>query len=120
MAPRQRRVFGAIVTAKCRQAVQLLQDMGLEPEIVEYLNEIPSVEEIESFIRMSDTDPGQFIRPKDAKDGCIENLDVTDIRAVAEAIHAQPGMLQRPVVVHRGRSVIARPAELLKSLIQKN
>lgn len=114
------KIYSNPACSKCRQAVQLLQDMGLEPEIVEYLNEIPSVEEIESFIRMSDTDPGQFIRPKDAKDGCIENLDVTDIRAVAEAIHSQPGILQRPVVVHGGRSVIARPAELLKSLIQKN
>ena len=114
------KIYSNPACSKCRQAVQLLQDMGLEPEVVEYLKETPSVDEIESFIRMSDTDPGQFIRPKDAKGGSLDSLDVTDIRAVAEAIHSQPGMLQRPVVVHGGRSVIARPAELLKSLIQKN
>ena len=52
--------------SKSRQALQLLRDRGIEPEIVEYLKTPPSADEIETVLAKLDLEPRAVMRAKEA------------------------------------------------------
>ena len=51
--------------SKSRQALQLLKDKGVEPEIVKYLDEPPTAAELERVLRLLDLEPRELMRTKE-------------------------------------------------------
>ena len=94
--------------SKSRQALNLLKEKGLEPKIIEYLNDVPSVKEIEGLIKASGEDCQNFLRKKEAEYAEVKPEDLSTAKNVAKVIHKYPRLLQRPIVCYNEKTVIAR------------
>jgi arsenate reductase (glutaredoxin) len=103
--------------SKCRTARGLLEDAGIEAEIVEYLERAPTVEELRQLLgQLGLDDPRLMMRTGEevyATLGLAEQSGDDLLTAVAK----HPILLERPIVVHAGRAVIARPPERVWELL---
>ena len=103
--------------SKCRGAEELLAEHGVRPELVRYLDEPPSREEIERVLSLLGTDdPRAMMRtgePVYAELGLAE----ASRDELIEAMTKHPILIERPIVVRGDSAVVARPPELLLKLL---
>ena len=97
--------------SKSRQALALLEERGVEVEIVRYL-EAGIVEEDLKLLASLDG----IVRKKEAGAEAMAALHSVD--DVAKLLKAQPRVLERPVLVSNGQAVIGRPPEDVLQLVE--
>jgi arsenate reductase len=103
--------------SKCRTAQGLLAERGVDAQIIEYLATPPTVAELETLMGLLGIDdPRAMMR---TGEDVYRELGLADRSGddLLAAIAANPILLERPIVVHKGRAVIARPPELLLDLL---
>lgn len=98
--------------SKSRQTLQLIQDKGIEPLIVEYLKTPLGRFEIKNLLKMLDLPASQLLRKGEAeyKEQGLDSGDKTDDQIIA-AIAAFPILMERPIIVNGTKAVIGRPPE---------
>lgn len=104
--------------SKCRAALALLLERGLQPEVVNYLETPPSLDELRVLVRRLREPPRALLRASDPE---AVRLGLDD-PAVADddvlrALQANPRLMQRPILVVGEHAVIARPAERMLDLL---
>ena len=108
--------------SKSRKTLEIIQENGIQPRIVEYLQQPPDAARTEhlaallglgvsALLRKSETD---FVEADD-----LPSLD--DNAALAAWLGKHPKVLQRPIVVDDDRdiAVIGRPPENVMDLLKK-
>lgn len=102
---------------KSREALALLQQRGLTPRIVEYLQTPPSAAELKGILRKLGMPAQQLVRK-------AEQTYKTKYAARAltedqwiEAMAADPILIERPIVISGDRAVIGRPPENVLKLL---
>ena len=100
--------------SKSHQTLALLHENGVQPEIIEYLKTPPNVEELEDLLVKLGLEPKNIVRPAEAKEAGINQLDGKSLLA---ALAENPGALQRPIAVCGHRAVIGRPPENVLTLL---
>ena len=104
--------------SKSRQTVAMLNESGIEPEIVEYLKSPLSVGELQSLQQKLGAPALAMIR---SKEQAFEDLGLNTVQdsddALLEAIAEQPSLLERPIVVCGNKAVIGRPPENVLKLL---
>ena len=104
--------------SKCRQTLQLLRDRGVEPEIIEYLEDPPDQREMELLLERMEMEPRQLIRTKEPRYKELGLNDATLTReALIRAMVENPILIERPIVVIGTRIVIGRPPENVLKLL---
>ena len=103
--------------SKSRQALALLEEKGVEIDVVEYLKEKPTTKVFEGLIKSSDDEPERFLRKKEKEFSEFKGQDFSTAKKVAAILSKFPKLLERPVVSSKGRAVIARPPERVLELI---
>ena len=104
--------------SKSRGALELLRGRGIEPQIMAYLDEPPSIAELQDLLRMLGTGARSLLRdgePEYSELGLSDPL--LDDDALIAAMAAHPRLIERPVFVHDGRAVIGRPPERVLELL---
>lgn len=103
--------------SKSRQTLALIEDKGVKVEIIKYLDNIPSKEELTKIIKLLGIEPLQLIRKgeKDWKDN-FKGKELSD-QAIIEAMIAYPKLIERPIVVKDNRAILGRPPENVLDLI---
>ncbi|MBI1300186.1 MAG: arsenate reductase (glutaredoxin) [Alphaproteobacteria bacterium] len=103
---------------KCRQALEIIQDKGIEPEIIDYLNEPLSLAELEILFALLELDtPLDMIRTKEPE---FKEADISansSNEEIIAAITRFPILLQRPIVVTDKGARICRPPELVEEIL---
>lgn len=94
--------------SKSRETLALLQQNGVEPAIVDYLETPPSVNELKRILGMLDLPAKDIVRRKEAKEAGVDP-DALDEDALVRAIHDHPRIMQRPIAVLGGKAAIGRP-----------
>tara|TARA_B110000977_G_scaffold148702_1_gene188552 strand:- start:1039 stop:1377 length:339 start_codon:yes stop_codon:yes gene_type:complete len=96
---------------KSRQTLALLQENGVEPEIVLYLENIPTTEELKDLLSRLAISPIQLIRKGEA--AWKENYKGKELsdEQIIEAMIAHPKLIERPIVVKDNKAVLGRPPE---------
>ncbi|WP_291186947.1 arsenate reductase (glutaredoxin) [Dokdonella sp.] len=104
--------------SKSRAALALLQERGIEPEVVDYLATPPSTHEIERILGKLDLPPRALMR-RDEPDYAELNLDDPSLsRAqLVAAMQEHPRLIQRPIVLANGKAAIGRPPENVLSIL---
>lgn len=102
--------------SKSRQTLELLQNNGIEPEIVEYLNETLSAKELAKLMKQLGMRPKDVLRVKEQEFKNLK-LNLDDDKAVLEAMVAHPKILERPIVTNGKKAVLGRPPENVLGLI---
>jgi arsenate reductase len=93
-----------------RNALKLLQDRGVTPKVIEYLETPLSAEEIKALLRKLKCDAHGLLRRKEAAPLGLDPDRMSEAQLVA-AMVKHPILIQRPVVVNGAKAVIARPPE---------
>lgn len=108
--------------SKCRTAVGALDEAGNEYVIRRYLEDVPTVEEIEDVLGRLGLQPWDIARTPDARKLGVElpakDADHRDewVRLLAE----NPKLIQRPIITASdGTTVIARDEETLSDIIAR-
>ena len=101
--------------SKSRATLQLLEDKGESPDIVEYLTTPPSTDELKKIIAMMGKKPVDILRRKEAKEA---GVDATlDADALIAAMVANPAVIERPIVVKGNKAAIGRPPESVLDIL---
>ena len=103
--------------SKSRKTLALIKQKGENPEIIEYLKERISIEELGFLLGMLKIKPIELIRKgeqiwKEKYNG-KELTDDEIIMVMAE----NPKLIERPIVVKNRKAVIGRPPEKVLSLL---
>jgi len=104
--------------SKSRNAVTLLEEEGVEAEIVKYLDTPPSKEEIVNMLKMLGITARELMRTKEAIYKELGLKEVTDEDALIDAMAANPKLIERPIVIKDGKAAIGRPIENIIELIK--
>lgn len=104
--------------SKSRQTLLLLQEKGIEPEIVLYLETPPSEADITKMLDMMQLEPRQLMRTKEAlyKELNLADASLTPAQLVA-AMHANPKLIERPIVINQDKARIGRPPEQVLEIV---
>jgi arsenate reductase len=98
--------------SKSRQTLQLIQEQGIEPEIIEYLKTPPSAEELDDILRKLAIEPRDLMRKKEAEYKATGmNNETLDREALIKGMVATPKLIERPIVLANDKAAIGRPPE---------
>lgn len=104
--------------SKSRQTLALLEERGLKPNVVLYLDQPPSESRLGQVLKMLQLEPRQLMRRKEA---AYKELGLDDAsRAAPELIAAMqqhPTLIERPVVIHGDRAALGRPPEKVLEIL---
>jgi arsenate reductase (glutaredoxin) len=108
--------------SKSRETLALVESLnttGAPLNVVEYLKTPPTVEELAALHRQLGRSVRDMLRDGEEpyKTLDLARADLTDAHAYA-AIAAHPILLQRPIVVYRGKAAIGRPPESVQALFE--
>ncbi len=106
--------------SKSRKTLQLIEDAGIDPTVVLYLEDAPLPSEILDFAGKLEMPVSELLRRGEPDFKAAKDLpDLDDDSALAEWLSRHPRVLQRPIVVDskRGKAVIGRPPENVCDLL---
>lgn len=104
--------------SKSRTTLQLLQENGVEPEIILYLDTPPDADQLASILRRLDMSPRELIRKgqSEYKDLGLDNTQLSDEQLIAAMLEA-PILIERPIVLANDRAAIGRPPESVLGIL---
>ena len=104
--------------SKSRQTLALLEEKGIQPEIVEYLSNPPSIMELTQVLDLLGISPQQLMRKKEAeyKSSGLDNKDLSTDEQIKLMV-ANPKVIERPIVFGNGKAAIGRPPESVLDII---
>ena len=104
--------------SKSRQTLQIIKDHGIKPTIVEYLKTPLDKFDLENISRLLNKRPKDFVRKNEAdfKENNIKDIIENDIELINRMVKF-PKIIERPIVVLRGKAVIGRPPENVLELL---
>jgi arsenate reductase len=103
--------------SKSREGLQIVEETGKEFRIVDYMKEKLSVEELSEIIQKLKIQPIELVRKNEAiwKEN-YKDKELTD-KQVLEAMAEFPNLIERPIVINKGKAVIGRPPILIKDIL---
>lgn len=102
---------------KSRQTLEILRGNNVEPEIIEYLKEIPTKSELENLIAILGISPESLIRKgESAYKENFKGKTLSDPGWI-QAMVDFPKLIERPIVVKGKTAVIGRPPEKVLELL---
>lgn len=103
--------------SKSRQTLALLRERGVEPRIVEYLQDPPSLATLKTLAAMLGG-PRAMLRKGES---AYSELGLGDASLpparLLEAMRAHPILIERPIVTDGRRAAIGRPPEAVLALL---
>ena len=103
--------------SKSRQTLALLQENGVEPDVILYLDNIMTADELRNLLVKLGLSPMQLVRKGEAvwKEK-YKGKELSDDQII-EAMIANPKLIERPIVVKDQLAVLGRPPENILELI---
>jgi arsenate reductase len=104
--------------SKSRQTLALLEEHGEKPSTVEYLKAPPSAEELKQLSKKLGLKPREMMRIKEPeyKANGLDNTSLSD-DALFQAMHDEPKLIERPIVVKGHKAAIGRPPEKVLEIL---
>lgn len=102
---------------KSREGLAILEESGKDFEIVKYLDEVPSKEELKSILHKLKISPIDLVRTQEKiwKEN-FKGKSLTDSELI-NALLEYPKLIERPIVVNEDKAAIGRPPEDIKRIL---
>ncbi len=104
--------------SKSRQTLELLQQNGVEPTIIKYLETPPSQTELKQLLQKLGLNPRELMRTKEAVYKELNLADESSDDVLITAMVNNPKLIERPIVVKDDTAVLGRPPENALELIK--
>ena len=102
---------------KSRECLVFLNENSKEVEVINYLVNPPTFDELSEIIQMLKIKPIELVRQK-------ETLWISDFKGkpitdeeIVRAMVLNPILIERPIVIRGRKAVIARPYEKVKAIL---
>lgn len=104
--------------SKSREGLKVLENSGKKFEVVNYLEDIPTKDELRNVINCLNIKPINLVRKSEAvwKEK-FKNSSLTDEELI-DAMITYPKLIERPIVINGNSAVIGRPASNIDSLLK--
>lgn len=106
--------------SKSRQTLALLEENGIAPTIVKYLDDTPDAATLQTLINKLGLDKAHdLVRNKEADYKTAGLSPDSSDKDVIAALAAYPKLIERPIVVSGNKAVLGRPPENVLTLLGK-
>jgi len=104
--------------AKSRETLKLLEEKGVQPDIVEYLKHPPTTEQLTEILHKLGLQPRQLMRTKEAEyqENGLDDKSLSDAELIAAMIRI-PKLIERPIVLANGKAAVGRPPENVLNIL---
>jgi arsenate reductase len=98
--------------------LQLLQDQGVNPEVILYLETPPDAAKLKSILNQLGRSPRELIRKGESEyaEHNLGNMALSDEQLI-DAMVASPKLIERPIVLANGKAAVGRPPELVLEIL---
>lgn len=105
--------------SKSREALGLLVDAGVDPDVRRYLDDPPSADELRRVCDLLGVGPWDLARTQEpeARELGMRDWDRDDPEPWIDAMVAHPKLIERPVVIDGDRAVVGRPPSHVQALL---
>ncbi len=104
--------------SKSRAALALLEERGLQPQVVRYLETPPDAAQLRQLLARLGLSPRQLLRSGEDEYRELGLADASlDDDALIQAMVAHPKLIERPILVAGERAVVGRPPERVLEIL---
>ena len=98
--------------SKSRQTLDLLNEHGVDAEIVEYLKTPPDAEILEQILDMLGLQPRELMRSNETayRELGLDDASLSREQLIAAMVE-HPKLIQRPIVIRGSKAALGRPPE---------
>jgi arsenate reductase len=111
---RRVRIYHNPQCARSREALEYLEQHGIEHEVIEYLLNPLTIDELRQLVRMLGIAPSSLIRAADFKR--LGLTPTSDYEKLLQLLAKHPVIMDRPIIVVGNEARIGRPIENLHGL----
>ena len=103
--------------SKSRAGLKLLEDSGKEYRVINYLETVPTFEELKKIISILKINPIDLVRKNELvwkenfKNKTLSDDEIIDIML------KYPKIIERPIVINENKGVIGRPTEKILEIL---
>lgn len=104
--------------SKSRQTLALIEEKGLTPTIIRYLESPLDAAEISDLLMKLGISARALLRKgeQDYKDQNLKNTQLSEAELI-DAMATYPKLIERPIVVKNNKAILGRPPENVLDLI---
>ena len=104
--------------SKSRQTLNLIEEAGVNPEIIEYLSTPPTEKGLDEILKMLGIEPSELLRKKESvyKELGLDQKKLSRKETIKVMIE-NPKLIERPIVVDGNKAILGRPPENVKKLL---
>ena len=104
--------------SKSREALNLIQEQGIDHEVIEYLKTPLSVEEFKRLLAKLNLKPEELLRKEEKlyKEK-LKQLNLSDEEWITIMLK-NPELIERPIIVKGNKAVVGRPVERVIELLK--
>ncbi len=104
--------------SKSRQTLALLEEKGLDLEIIEYLNTPPDQQALKDILTKLGLTPHELMRKGESIYKDLNLADhAEDTQTLLNAMLENPILIERPIVLANGKAAIGRPPESVLDIL---
>ncbi|MCF7560045.1 arsenate reductase (glutaredoxin) [Sabulilitoribacter multivorans] len=103
--------------SKSRCGLEILEKSRKDFQIVNYLVDVPTKQELKNIIKLLNIKPIDLVRKSEAiwKEE-YKNKNLTDAQIIS-AMAKNPKLIERPIVINGNKAVVGRPPESILNII---
>jgi len=104
--------------SKSRATLALLNERGVDPEIIEYLATPPDAKTLDQILKKLKMEPRDLMRRKEApyKENNLGDESLSR-DALIQAMIDNPVLIERPIVLSGGKAALGRPPEQVLDIL---
>ena len=104
--------------SKSRKTLALIEQAGVEPEVVLYLETPPAADELDEILGKLGLEPMELVRRGEEiyKELGLGGRELSR-QELIDLMVAHPKLIERPIVIAGERAVLGRPPENVKELL---
>lgn len=103
--------------SKSRCGLEILEQSGKPFQIIKYLDNLLSKEELEDILKLLNINPIDLVRKNEAIWKANFKGKVLSDKEIIDAMVNNPKLIERPIVINKNKAIIGRPPELILDII---
>lgn len=111
------RIYHNPKCSKSREGLGIIEESGMDFEVVNYMNEPISEEELSSIINLLKIKPMDLVRKNEAIWKEKYQSKKLSGKKLIRVLAKNPQLIERPIVINGSKAVIGRPPVLIKDIL---
>ena len=104
--------------SKSRAAIELLENKNIDANVVKYLEQTPTKEQLKDVLSKLKISAKELLRIGEDVYKELNLKDINDEETLIEIMTKNPILIERPIIIKGDKAVIARPIENLEDLLK--